>query len=151
VARLRPPADWRAVGVLVRQTARFPVAALADGIAFRNSILAGFASGAYRAEALVAWLNSAPIRWLHYMRHRDARQGMPQVKIAHLRSLPRLPADDAAYLRELTEIGAALGARNAGAAPEEQRALDAVVARALSLGEAEVRLIEAWATRNPAP
>ena len=74
--------------VLIRQTARFPMAVLSDGVGFRNSILAGFATKEYPAEFLVAYLNSTPIRWLHYFRNRDARQGMPQMKIGALEGHP---------------------------------------------------------------
>jgi hypothetical protein len=146
--KLRPAEEWREVRVLVRQTARFPIAARADGVAFRNSILAGFAAEGFDADVLVAWLNAAPIRWLHYMRHRDARQGMPQVKIAHLRSIPRVPDQ---HLDRLRAIGARLGARNEGVTIEEQRALDDATADALDLNEAERAIVAAWAVRNPAP
>jgi hypothetical protein len=87
--RLRSPEEFAAVQFVVRQTARYPIAAANDGVAFRNSLLAGFGSEAWPAEALVALLNSALIRWIHYMRFRDARQpAMPQVKIGHLRAIP---------------------------------------------------------------
>jgi hypothetical protein len=146
--RLRASAAFRAVAVLVRQTARFPVAALGDGLAFRNSILAGFPSGDCDRFALCAWLNAAPIRWLHFMRYRDARQGMPQVKVAHLRSIPRIPGE---HLAELTRLGADLGARNEGASASEQRALDDAAGSALGLSDAERALVAAWAEDNPAP
>src|SRR6185503_8746979 len=42
-SRLRPIAQYREVRLLIRQTARFPIAALGAGLPFRNSILAGFA------------------------------------------------------------------------------------------------------------
>lgn len=150
-ARLREPHEWREVRVLVRQTARFPIAARSDGLAFRNSILACFAAERYDADVLLAYLNASPIRWLHFMRHRDARQGMPQVKIAHLRSIPRVPGDAPAHLAELGAIGVVLGARNDGISRDEQRALDDVVASALALSEPERAMVAAWAERLPAP
>ncbi len=64
--RFRPAADWQRVPVLIRQTARYPIAALSDGAAFRNSILAGFTTDDWPAPALVAYLNSNAIRWYHY-------------------------------------------------------------------------------------
>ncbi len=134
--------------MLVRQTARFPIAALADGLAFRNSILAGFASEDCDHFALLAWLNAAPIRWLHFMRYRDARQGMPQVKIAHLRAVPRVPPEHLASLRLL---GEALGTRNQGVTGAEQSALDDAAALALGLSREERALIAAWAADHPAP
>jgi hypothetical protein len=72
--RLRTAEEFRRVGALVRQTARYPIAALSDGLAFRNSLLAVFGAPGWPAAALVTLLNSALIRWLHYMRFRDARQ-----------------------------------------------------------------------------
>lgn len=149
--RLRSVEVWREVRVLVRQTARFPIAAKADGVAFRNSILACFGADGYPAEVLLAYLNAAPIRWLHFMRHRDARQGIPQVKIGHLRSIPRLPADAPGPLAALAGMGEALGRRNDGITSEEQRALDELVAGALGLTDAERALVAAWAAASPAP
>jgi hypothetical protein len=149
--KLRADAAWREVRVLVRQTARFPIAALSDGVAFRNSILAGFTAGPYDAHALVAYLNAAAIRWLHFMRFRDARQGMPQVKIAHLRSIPRVPGDAPAHLAALARLGATLGTKNEGISVEEQRRLDDTVADALELSADERALVAAWAARHPAP
>ena len=103
--RFRPPPDWQRVGVLIRQTARYPIAALSDGTAFRNSILAGFGSDVWSAPGLVAYLDSSAVRFLHYMRHRDARQGMPQLKIGHLRVTPDLP-DPGAIARRSRGSGA---------------------------------------------
>ena len=149
--KLRADAGWREVRVLVRQTARFPIAALGDGVAFRNSILAGFAVTPYGEHALLAYLNAAPIRWLHFMRFRDARQGMPQVKIAHLRAIPRVPGDAAAPLAALARLGETLGLKNEGISREEQGRLDETVAEALELSSAERSIVAAWAERNPAP
>jgi hypothetical protein len=146
--RLRAPAAFHAVAVLVRQTARFPIAALADGLAFRNSILAGFAADGCDRFALCAWLNAAPIRWLHFMRYRDARQGMPQVKIAHLRSIPRVPEG---YVASIQQLGAEIGACNRGVSASQQRALDDAAGRALGLSDAEHALVARWAEGNPAP
>jgi hypothetical protein len=132
--RLRPAAEWRAVKLLIRQTARYPMVALSDGEAFRNSILAGFADEAFGEHLLLAYLNSTPVRWLHYTRHRDARQGMPQLKIAHLRAVPAPPLTGDAG-EALTRIGRALGERNSGITAVEQDELDALVADILSLDE----------------
>lgn len=133
-ARLRGPEAWAKVDVVLRQTARFPIAARADGGAFRNTLLAGFASEGISAGALLAWLNSAAVRWRHYHLHRDARLGMPQVKIAQLRAIPAPPARALAALHAL---GEALGARNAGITDDEQRDLDARVFDAIGLSDAE--------------
>jgi len=130
-ARLRPPAEWHTVRWVVRQTARVPVAALSDGIAFRNSLLAGFEDGEYPASFLVAYLNSTPIRWLHYVRHRDARQGMPQLKIAHLRTTPVPPSR--ALVADLASLGARLSESGSGVREREQLELDALVEAAFEL------------------
>ncbi len=122
--RLRPAAVFREVKILIRQTARFPMAAASDGGAFRNSILAGFADDDHSEHLLLAYLNSSPVRFYHYMRHRDARQGMPQLKIAHLRALPAPPRGSPAFAA-LEGIGRELGARNTGVSPAEQATIDA--------------------------
>jgi hypothetical protein len=141
--RLRAAGEWRAVSVLVRQTARFPMACLADGAAFRNSVLACFATEDLPAEMLVAYLNAWPVRWFHYTRHRDARQGMPQMKIAHLRALPS-PATDRSKRDALTAIGTNLSVRNDGIRPEEQRAIDDLAEDLLGLDDDERAIIRAW-------
>jgi len=142
-ARFRPEADWQNVALLIRQTARFPIAALSDGQAFRNSILAGFASSTWSRFFLLAWLNASPIRWFHYVCNRDARQGMPQVKIAHLRALPAPRSPEA--VPPIEELGRQLGLRNAGISASEQAILDALVADALELGPSERQIIQTWA------
>ncbi len=142
--RLRAPDAWHAVRFVVRQTARVPMAALSDGAGFRNSLLAGFDDPAYPAPFLVAYLNSSPIRWLHYVRHRDARNGMPQMKILHLRSTPAPP--NARLVLELERVGTELSSKNQGVMPGEQEALDRAVAEAFELDEREWERLRAWAT-----
>jgi hypothetical protein len=143
--RFRDEAVFRSVKLLIRQTARYPLVALSDGQAFRNSILAGFSDAEHSEHMLLAYLNSAPIRWFHYMRHRDARQGMPQMKIAHLRAIPAPPPGEPAALR-LEQIGRALGERNTGLRAGEQETIDALVADALGLPAAARARIAAWAS-----
>lgn len=140
--RLRPAEEWRAVRVLIRQTARVPMAALSDGVAFRNSVLAGFDDDTHPAAFLVAYLNATPIRWLHYVRHRDARQGMPQMKIGHLRATPSPP--DRALVADLAAMGEAWSARNEGIDDAEQARLDARVAAAFDLTEEEQARVRRW-------
>src|SRR5690606_15559457 len=70
--RLRAPSDWQQVKLLIRQTARFPMAAFSDGQGFRNSILAGFDTPGASPALLLGLLNSSLYRWLHYTRQRDA-------------------------------------------------------------------------------
>lgn len=143
--RLRSREEWAAVRLFIRQTARVPIASLADGLAFRNSILAGFDDVAYPAAFLVAYLNSSPIRWQHYMRHRDARQGIPQLKIGHLRAIPSPPSE--ALVRELAQLGETLCAKNAGLDEASQRAIDDMVSRAFDLSEEERERIALFAMR----
>ena len=128
--RHRDPAAWRAVDVLIRQTARVPLAARGDGGAFRNTLLAGYGSEEVPWGVILAWLNSAMVRWGHYHRHRDARLGMPQVKVGQLRALPAPPVGVREALRAW---GERLGTRNDGITPDEQRALDDLVFDALGL------------------
>jgi hypothetical protein len=142
--RLRPSDEWRSVRFVVRQTARAPLAALSDGVAFRNSLLAGFEDDEYPATFLVAYLNSMPVRWLHYVRHRDARQGMPQLKVAHLRRTPAPPS--AALVRDLAALGTELSAGNRSWNRAAQAELDRTVAEAFELSTADIaRIAEAGA------
>jgi len=143
-ARFRAAADWQSVSLLIRQTARFPMVALSDGQAFRNSILAGFSSETHDKFFLLAWLNSSPIRWFHYTRNRDARQGMPQVKIAHLRALPAPKISSA--IAPIQRFGQAMGDRNTGISAAEQATLDALVADALELDSNERLIVTRWVT-----
>jgi hypothetical protein len=141
--RLRRPEAWQTVRFVVRQTARVPIAALSDGAGFRNSLLGGFDDPSYPASFLVAYLNSSPIRWLHYVRHRDARQGMPQLKILHLRSIPA--PRDPGLVADLERAGAEFSSRNRGLASEEQEALDGRVADAFDLTRSERDKVRVWA------
>jgi hypothetical protein len=100
------------VSFVVRQTAAVPIAAMHGGMPFRNSLLAGFDHADYSAQLIVGLLNSALYRALHLVARRDARQAaFPQVKIGHLRALPRPPPDQAqcerisALVRKATSDG----------------------------------------------
>jgi hypothetical protein len=116
--RLRPLEDYRRARFVVRQTAKIPIAALhASGLPFRNTLLAGFFSEQWPPDFLVGLLNSSLYRAFHVARQRDARQAaFPQVKIGHLRALPRPPvAADQVRVRELvaraTQVGSSLELR----------------------------------------
>jgi hypothetical protein len=143
--RLRSASEWAGVRLLVRQTARVPVVALSDGIGFRNSLLAGFDDPEHPAEFLVAYLNSTPIRWLHFARHRDARQGMPQLKVAHLRATPAPPS--LTLKNTLTAFGRELSARGRGIRESEQLELDTLVADAFELDEKERQRLADFRTK----
>jgi hypothetical protein len=147
--RFRQKSEWNDVTVLIRQTARFPIAALSDGVAFRNSILAGFESDEWSPPALAAYLNSNAVRYFHFVRHRDARQGMPQLKIGHLRAMPGIR--DAGARSTLDEIGRRLATRNSGIEAEERAELDGLVFDALDFRPDERALVTKWAEANPLP
>jgi hypothetical protein len=147
--RFRPKSDWLGVGVLIRQTARYPIAALADGVAFRNSILAGFGSDEWTPAGLAAYLNSSAVRFFHYACHRDARQGMPQLKIGHLRALPAVR--DSGARAALDALGRKLGAENAGIGAAARHDLETLVFDALDFRPDERALVMAWASENPLP
>jgi hypothetical protein len=103
------PEVFARVDLVLRQTARWPIAArVQDGVGFRNSLLAGFASPAWPALLLVALLNSVVVRAQHRALHRDGRQRtFPQVKVAHLRAL----ATPGCLGKETAEAMMALAAR----------------------------------------
>lgn len=149
--RFRADEEWRAVRVYIRQTARYPIAAPGDGLPFRNSILAAFPGEGWSEHALLCYLNTWPIRWFHYMRNRDARQGMPQVKIAHLRALCAPPPSMAHLVERLSVIGQRLAAANAGIGGDDRAEVEGLVAEALAMTEEERRCVEAWAAKNPLP
>lgn len=142
--RLRLAEEWRAIEILIRQTARVPIAARSDGAAFRNSLLAGFGSTDYPAHFLVAYLNSLPVRWRHYFRNRDARLGMPQMKIGHLRAIPAPPTD---VVAKLEAIGRDLSVRNQGITPDEQETIDDIVATGFALDAKELARMRTDAAR----
>ncbi|HWA70754.1 MAG TPA: hypothetical protein VG937_00395 [Polyangiaceae bacterium] len=139
---------WNTVDVFIRQTAKYPIASRSARQAFRNSVLAGFACAPYTAGFLLAYLNSTPIRWYHFHGQRDAQQGMPQVKVGHLRAIPA-PADSA--VEALSKLGERLGQSNRGIGDAERSELDQVVATALGIGEAGLEMVLAWGRANPPP
>lgn len=150
-SRFRDAADWQSVRLLIRQTARYPIAARSDGLAFRNSILAGFEDDAFSWELLLSYLNSTPLRWYYYHAQRDAREGMPQVKIGHLRALPCPPQRNTPLGQELHRVGAELGCANVGIAPEQRLAIDRLVAQAWGLTEHELQRVLVWGAANAPP
>ncbi|HLV21930.1 MAG TPA: TaqI-like C-terminal specificity domain-containing protein [Polyangiaceae bacterium] len=142
--RVRPVAEYQRVKFVVRQTARHPIAALHGGLPFRNTLLAGFEHPELDPALMVGLLNSSLYRALHVARQRDARQAVfPQVKIRHLRELPRPPAAPAAHerIRELTRRAGADGVDEA-----LRVALDETVFELFAIEPAErgaiVRLLE---------
>jgi hypothetical protein len=142
--RIRSDEDFRSVRIVVRNTARYPIAALSDGTPFRNSLLAGFSSDEWPAEALVAYLNSSLVRWRHYVKNRDARQPvLPQVKIGHLRTIPA-PKLTAKSKKLLTQIGKRLSSSVPPLDERERSNLDQIVFDAFALTEEGRALIVSW-------
>jgi hypothetical protein len=80
----------RSFVVLLRQTARRPMAALHDQPTwFRNSLLAARPVEGLDPRALVSMLNSSTLGEWHQAAHRDGRQrAFPQVKVRHLSRAP---------------------------------------------------------------
>lgn len=101
------PEIYPRVAVLIRQTARYPIAAVHDErLGFRNSLLAGYSD---EPHTLVALLNSTLLRAFHLSSQRDGRQAVfPQLKVAHLRALPAPPdGADLSMLAEHARVAAA--------------------------------------------
>lgn len=88
--RHRDLETYQSVAILIRQTAKRPLAARhTEPSYFRNSALACFGVPGWPLEVILALLNSEILGTLHQQRFRDARQqSFPQVKIAQLRSYP---------------------------------------------------------------
>ncbi|HEY3236150.1 MAG TPA: N-6 DNA methylase, partial [Polyangiaceae bacterium] len=123
--RLRPESDYRRVRFVVRQTACVPIAALHGGLPFRNTLLAGFEVDGLCPELVVGLLNSALYRACHVASQRDARQAVfPQVKVGHLRSLPR-PPEKSALVSQIVKL--TLCATHSGIDSELFRELDRAV------------------------
>lgn len=141
---LRTAEAWRSVAILLRQTARWPIASASDGKAFRNSILACFEQEGWDRAVLLCLLNSTLVRWYHYTRFRDARQGMPQVKIGHLRSIPAPTRMSEAVREALRRLGDRLIARNAGIEAEERAHLDDLVFSSYGMSAEQRAIMSAW-------
>lgn len=139
---------WSTVDVFIRQTAKYPIASRSARQAFRNSVLAGFARAPFTAGFLLAYLNATPIRWYHFHGQRDAQQGMPQVKVGHLRAIP---APDDYAVEALSRLGERFGQSNRGISEAERSELDRIVAGALGINEAALEMVLAWGRANPPP
>jgi methylase of polypeptide subunit release factors len=143
--RLRDESEYREVRLVVRNTARYPIAALSDGCAFRNSLLAVFESTEWPAHALLALLNSAFVRWAHFHRFRDARQPvMPQLKIAHLRSIPTPPTFVDSDRGTLGDIGRRLTARRSPPSEAERAELDRTVFDLYAVSAEAREMVNVW-------
>jgi len=135
--RVREKNDYERVAFVVRQTARYPIAALHSGLPFRNSLLAGFTVEGLPAAFVVGLLNSALYRALHLASRRDARQAtFPQVKISHLRALPRPPSAPVIE-SQIARITAEL--THAPSTPSLRSQLDGLVFGLFSLSDSAIR------------
>jgi hypothetical protein len=144
--RLRPPERYRAASFVVRQTAKMPIAALHAGLPFRNTLLAGYSADGISAELAVALLNSVLYRALHLARRRDARQAaFPQVKVRHLRALPR-PPESAERWRRLEALTRTATER--GVTPEIRGELDREVFDLFEIGATDRQAITEFVTRR---
>ncbi len=147
---LRPLSEFAQVELVVRQTARYPIAARNDGLAFRNSLLAVLRHADWHWALLLCLLNSSLFRWTHFHRYRDGRQPiLPQLKVGHLRSLPAPVRTDPSVLSELEELGMELASRNQGILDSERELLDAHVAALYELSADEHSLVTAWHSHRP--
>lgn len=147
---IRPLEEFRKVALVVRQTARYPIAARSDGLAFRNSLLAVLAHPQWPWSAMLCLLNSGLIRWLHYYRFRDGRQPiLPQLKVGHLRSLPAPARCHSTEFSCLQNMGAELAARNQGVLDSERAQIDDWVCSLYDLSPAEQRMVCDWHSKPP--
>jgi methylase of polypeptide subunit release factors len=146
--RLRAAEQYRRVAFVVRQTAKYPIAALHGGLPFRNTLLAGFELAEPPPALVVALLNSVLYRGLHLARRRDARQAVfPQVKIAHLRAMPR-PPDVSLLHRTLARVTEC--ATRQGMTPALRGELDQAVCALFEVSLEERAELEAF-VRSRAP
>jgi hypothetical protein len=90
------------------------------------------------------------MRWNHYFRFRDGRQPiLPQVKVAHLRSIPAPVLRSAPALDRLEQLGVELAERNGGIDNGERQLLDACVGEIYGLSDVEQRRVTAWHQARP--
>jgi hypothetical protein len=145
--RLREVSEYERVKLVVRQTAAIPIASAHDGTPFRNSLLAGFELPEFPYALTLGLLNSTLYRALHLAARRDARQGVfPQVKVAHLRSLPAPPSVGARHA--VAEL--ARRASRDGLTQELRRELDAAVFDLFGLSRFEADEIATFvSSRSP--
>ncbi len=147
---LRAPAEFAQVCLVVRQTARYPIAAKSDGLAFRNSLLAVLPHDHWPWPLMLCLLNSSLFRWCHYHRYRDGRQPiLPQLKVGHLRSLPTPTSNDAEAYDKLEKLGRDMARRNNGINDSERAALDDCVAKLYELEQEESSMVTRWHTNRP--
>jgi hypothetical protein len=130
VQQAAPRAAYARDKVVYRFVSSHPVAAVdRQGRLTLNSANAFAVDDAeLELDFVAAWLNSAPVRWLH-----RARFAMPRVLRSHLERLP-LPPVATAGRRAIA----------AAALAGDTRALDSLVMDAYRLDDDERMLVQAW-------
>jgi hypothetical protein len=147
---LRSLDEFAKMAIVVRQTARYPIAARSDDVAFRNSLLAVQQHPDWPWSAMLCILNSSLIRWHHYYRFRDGRQPiLPQLKVSHLRAIPAPVARIQSAFEVIDQIGVELAARNQGIQDSERARIDECVGQLFGLSPGEHRMVTEWHARRP--
>lgn len=139
---LKPKPLYESVNIWIRQTAAHPIAVKSLGIPFRNSLLAGYSSTEWPTDLLVGLLNSPTLRWFHHQNFRDAREGMPQVKINHLRRYPT--PTNPKPLQRIAATSLRLSEANKVPSVRQNRSLHLLVAEAYDLTDDEADRIWSW-------
>ena len=138
--RIAPLERYRAVPVLLRQTADRPIAALhtAPGY-FRNTLLACRPPTELDPAFCVAVLNAPTAHAWHRKSFRDSRQRtFPQVKVGHLRTQPFPIAARASAPRLHDEVARRVRALGHDPAPEEVDRIERLVLEAFGFERADV-------------
>jgi tRNA1(Val) A37 N6-methylase TrmN6 len=147
---LRSLDEFAKVAIVVRQTARYPIAAKGDGVPFRNSLLAVLQHTEWPWAVLLCIINSSLIRWHHYYRFRDGRQPiLPQLKVSHLRAMPAPLSRGEPAFAEVERMGVELAARNQGIVDSERARIDECVGQLYCLSPVEHRMVTDWHARRP--
>lgn len=103
----------------------------------------------YSHDLAVIWSTPSSVSsWYHFHKQRDAQQGMPQVKIAHLRALP---APDRRCIEGLAVLGQRLGGSNSGINDDERAELDALAFEGLGFTPEQAEFVNGWGRANPPP
>ena len=141
-AVLKPKSMYKSVSIWIRQTAAYPIAVKSPGIPFRNSLLACYSSKQWPTDLIVGLLNSPTLQWFHFQNFRDAREGMPQVKINHLRRYPA--PSNLKPLKDIATTSRKLSTANTTPSEAQNHVLHALVAAAYDLTSDEADRIWTW-------
>lgn len=130
VQQAAPRAAYARDKVVYRFVARHPIAAVDRGgrLTLNSANALAVDDAELELDFVAAWLNSAPVGWLH-----QARRAMPRVLRSHLERLP-LPPMSARERRALA----------AAALAGDERARDERAMDAYGLDDAERAMVRAW-------